>query len=101
MDPAQHIIGKFGGPSVVARIVGVHRTRVSSWQRSREAGGTGGRIPQDHIPALLEYARKAGLNLTADDFLGTAPPTAPEQGEPATQPEPAASGEDNEKWGVT
>ena len=69
MQPAHTIIRKFGGPSAVARIVGVHRTRVSSWQRSRAAGGTGGRVPQDHIPALLKHARENGLELSAADFL--------------------------------
>ena len=69
MQPAQTIIRKLGGPSAVAKIVGVHRTRVSSWQRPRAAGGTGGRVPQDHIPALLKHARENGLDLNAADFL--------------------------------
>ena len=69
MDPAQTIIDKLGGPTLVAGIVGIHRTRVSSWQRSRETGGTDGRVPQNHIPVLLEYARKHGIELTAEDFL--------------------------------
>lgn len=73
MEPAQTIIKKLGGPSAVAEVVGIHRTRVSSWQRSRETGGTGGRIPQNHISALLEHARAKGLALTADDLLRTGP----------------------------
>ena len=69
MEPAQTIIRKLGGPSVVARIVGIHRTRVSSWQRSRAAGGTGGHIPQRHIPTLLAFAREKKADVTAEDFL--------------------------------
>ena len=69
MQPTRIIIRKLGGPSAVARVVGAHRTRVSSWQRSRAAGGTGGRVPQDHIPALLRHARENGLELSAADFL--------------------------------
>lgn len=70
MEPAQTVIKKLGGPSAVAEIVGIHRTRVSSWQRSRETGGTGGRIPQNHIPTLLAHARNQGIDLSADEILG-------------------------------
>jgi hypothetical protein len=72
MEPAQTIIRKLGGPSAVAAVVGIHRTRVSSWQRSRASGGTGGRVPQDHIPVLLDHARRNGIALTADEFLAVA-----------------------------
>ena len=69
MEPAQTIIRKLGGPNAVAGIVEVHRTRVSSWQRSRDSGGTDGRIPQNHIPKLLAFARENGIDLSAADFL--------------------------------
>lgn len=77
MEPAQSIIHKFGGPSAVAEIVGVHRTRVSNWQRSKEAGGTGGRIPQDHHRPLLDYARAHAIDLRAEDFLEPSPEAPP------------------------
>lgn len=91
MEPAQTIIRKLGGPSAVANLVGIHRTRVSSWQRAQARGGTGGRVPQGHIPTLLQAARERGVDLSADDFLppDASPPTAP-QSEPA-QPEPVTS----------
>ena len=69
MEPANRIIDALGGPSKVALIAGVHRTRVSNWKRPREAGGTGGRIPQSHIPILLRAALERGVALSADDFL--------------------------------
>lgn len=69
MNPASRIISALGGPSKVARAVGVHRTRVSNWKRSREVGGTGGLIPQRHIPSLLAFARAEGVALSPADFL--------------------------------
>lgn len=71
VEPAQTIITKLGGPTAVSKIVGVHRTRVSSWKRSRASGGTDGRIPQDHHAALLAFARENGVSLSAEDFLST------------------------------
>lgn len=72
MEPASSIIAKLGGPSAVSRIVGVHRTRVSNWMRSKEVGGTGGNIPFKHVPALLKAAEEKGEKLATDDFLPVA-----------------------------
>lgn len=69
MNPAESIIARLGGVSAVARAAGVHRTRVSNWKRSREDGGTGGRIPQKHIPALLDLAASHGVPLGLSDFF--------------------------------
>jgi len=69
MEPANTIITRMGGPSEVAKVTGVHRTRVSNWKRPREVGGTGGRIPQSHIQILLRVASERGISLTAEDFL--------------------------------
>jgi len=75
MNPAQNIIQKLGGPTVVASAVGIHRTRVSNWQRPRAKGGTGGLIPQGHHLRLIEFAASKGVTLTGNDFL---PSRAPE-----------------------
>lgn len=69
MEPASTIISRLGGPNKVAEIVGVHRTRVSNWKRSKEDGGTGGLIPFKHVMPLLEAAKERGVELSADDFL--------------------------------
>ncbi|ODM79096.1 carph-isopro domain-containing protein [Bradyrhizobium elkanii] len=69
LEPAQTIIQRFGGPSAVASILGVHRTRVSNWQRERAKGGTGGTIPQRYHVALLAHAQEKGIALVAADFL--------------------------------
>jgi hypothetical protein len=71
MEPASTIIQKLGGPSVVAGVVGIHRTRVSSWKRSRASGGTDGRVPQDHIETLIAYAREKGIDLSLADFFAS------------------------------
>lgn len=56
----------------MAEVLGIHRTRVSSWQRSRAAGGTDGRIPQNHIGPLIAFARDKGLEIEVADFFPTA-----------------------------
>ncbi|MFG6083898.1 hypothetical protein ACEUZ9_000133 [Paracoccus litorisediminis] len=53
----------------MARIAGVHRTRPWNWTRSKSEGGTGGIIPFEHIPKLLDAAQSEGIALSADDFL--------------------------------
>lgn len=69
MEPATSIIKALGGPTKVAVIAGVHRTRVHGWTRPKGVGGTGGHIPLPHIPKLLSAAREKGIDLTADDFI--------------------------------
>lgn len=81
MEPAQTIIRKFGGPTAMANLLGIHRTRISSWQRAKSRGGTDGLIPQSYHRRLLDYARSKGIALSADDFL------------PAPAPQPAEAAE--------
>jgi hypothetical protein len=69
MEPAHTIISKLGGPTAVAKVVNVHRTRVSNWKRPRVSGGTDGMIPQRYHRPLLDYAKAAGIALAAEDFL--------------------------------
>lgn len=69
MEPAQRIITLLGGPSAVSRIAGVHRTRVSNWQRPKDSGGTGGIIPFKYAPVLIKAAEDRGEKLSASDFL--------------------------------
>ena len=81
LNPAAKVVDEFGGVKAVVDVTRVHRTRVYLWMRPKEDGGTGGTIPQRHIPTLMAEATKRGLNLTANDFLGIDP--APTQREPA------------------
>ena len=73
MEPASTIIKLFGGPSKVAKIASVHRVRVSNWMRPKSKGGTGGRIPQAHIPVLLAAARERGIDVSAEQMLSATP----------------------------
>lgn len=68
LEPAAGIVEMLGGPSRVARIVGIHRTRVSAWQIARARGGTGGTIPYKHQPALIQYAKANDIPLKPEDF---------------------------------
>jgi len=78
-DPADRIIRKFGGISVVARITGVTVHSVMRWRKLRERGGTGGLIPSRHNRALMEHAVANQLPITASDFLSV-PATSESEG---------------------
>lgn len=70
MEPAASIIAELGGPTKVAKIAGVHPTRVSNWKRAKAVGGTGGRIPQSHHRVILRAAQEAGIGwITAESLL--------------------------------
>lgn len=72
MQPASTILKKLGGPTKISRGIGIHRVRVSNWARPKESGGTGGVVPQRHIPALLAYAKSIGEELGPEDFFPSA-----------------------------
>lgn len=69
MEPANTIIDALGGPTAVAKIVGVHRTRVSMWKVERRKGGSGGLIPMKHAVVLLAAAEAQGIEIAAEDFF--------------------------------
>lgn len=69
MEPAASIIRTFGGTRVVADVCNVHRQTVTNWRLPARKGGTDGRVPQKHIPALLRYAREQGISLELPDFI--------------------------------
>jgi hypothetical protein len=68
MEPANSIITALGGPTAVARAIGVHRTRVSMWKAPREKGGTNGIIPHWQVPKVLKMAEEIGVPLSREDF---------------------------------
>ena len=86
MEPASNIIKSLGGAVQVARIAGVHRTRVYTWMRPRDAGGTGGIIPIRHAGKIIEAARAKGIALSGDDFI----PVNVVDAQSPTQPKEAA-----------
>lgn len=78
-DPADKIIRKFGGLSVVARITSVTVHSVMRWRKPREQGGTGGLIPSRHNQTLLEHAVANDLPITASDFMSVPVASEPER----------------------
>ncbi len=73
MEPASTIIEHFGGEVAIAAITGKSVSAPYRWRSSKDEGGTGGLIPQRHIPVLLAAAREMGKPLDAAAFL---PPVA-------------------------
>lgn len=72
MEPATSIVKKFGGHTVVARICGVHRTRVHSWCSPKASNGSDGQIPMRHAKTLFNEAKRIGLEISAEELLGVA-----------------------------
>lgn len=72
LEPARSVIAKIGGVEAVSAITGKHVSRVYRWMHPKEAGGTGGHIPLNHVPRLLSYAEANGIALTANDFFAQA-----------------------------
>jgi DNA-binding phage protein len=66
MNTASLIVKRLGGPTEVARIVGIHRTKIYDWYRR-------GHIPQAHQLAILRAAQSRGVPLTADEIIGASP----------------------------
>ncbi len=62
LEPAKTIVADLGGHAAVAKIAGVHRTRVFGWLAT-------GTVPLKHIPKLIDAARKQGKDWSADRFL--------------------------------
>jgi hypothetical protein len=69
MEPAASIIKAIGGEAIASQITGTAYTAPYRWQQPKEKGGTGGLIPQRHHPAILQFAREKGINVTAESFL--------------------------------
>lgn len=82
MEPADSIIERLGGVGVVAEITGTAYTAPYRWKAPRDKRGTGGVIPWQHVRPLLDYAKKNGIPLAADDFLPRVE-TVESDGEPA------------------
>src|SRR4051812_27697306 len=76
LEPAASIIHRLGGFAAVAKLCDLHFTQVWRWTQPRSKKGTGGTIPQRHHLLLLAVAKKAGVPLTAADFLPLPEPAA-------------------------
>lgn len=67
--PAARVIKAFGGVRETARVLEISSSTVSRWQKEREEGGTGGRVPTKHQSALLKHSAERGLGLTPADLI--------------------------------
>lgn len=70
--PAERVISAFGGVRATARIIERSSSTVSRWQKPRDQGGTGGRVPSSAQGVLLAHARANGIALTAEDLIADA-----------------------------
>lgn len=67
--PAARVIKAFGGVRETARVLDISSSTVSRWQKPREEGGTGGRVPTKHQAKVLEHSAAKGFGLTADQLI--------------------------------
>lgn len=69
LDPAKSIIDACGGTKVVSDVTGADRTYVWRWTQPKENGGTGGLIPAEYQPVILEWARMNSKQVTPEMFF--------------------------------
>lgn len=69
--PAEKAIAAFGGAKALAEAIDRNVTRIHRWTYPASRGGTGGKIPGSALHDVLDAAKKLGLDLSADDLLGT------------------------------
>jgi hypothetical protein len=69
LTPAEHVIRTIGGVRKTARAIGRTPPTISAWRRSRKEGGTGGDVPNRAHKPILVYARKAKLDISAEDLI--------------------------------
>lgn len=60
--PAEYVIGKFGGQTALAGVIGKGASTVQHWAKV-------GRIPAKWHGVILDAARQAGINLDPSDFV--------------------------------
>lgn len=70
VTPAARVIAAFKGVRETARILNISSSTVSRWQKSKDEGGTGGRVPTKHQAEILRVAKERGVALTAEGLIG-------------------------------
>lgn len=69
-EPAYSIIKALGGDRQVALICGLReRTSPYRWTQPKAQKGSDGLVPSKYVPVLLDYAKRQGIKLTAQDFV--------------------------------
>ncbi len=73
-NPAEQVISRFGGQSMLANLLGKRQSTVQHWAST-------GRIPAQWNQPLMSLARQKGIALEPKDFVATQPhPIAPAPG---------------------
>lgn len=67
--PADLVIERFGGVCALARLLLKNPSTISRWRKSRDEGGTGGLVPSQSQPRLLELAAERGIRLTPTELV--------------------------------
>jgi transposase-like protein len=68
-SPAELVIERFSGVCKLARALGKSPSTISRWKKPRDEGGTGGLVPSQSQPKLLELARERGISLTPTELV--------------------------------
>lgn len=74
LEPAATVVRKMGGVPMVARVLGLTHSAVYRWMWPQRPGpgesrGTGGLIPVRRQQEILEWSRRNGNHIKADDFF--------------------------------
>lgn len=70
LEPAHSIIEAFGGCTRLGNILGLTRSAVALWRSPKRNLPyiPSGQIPEKHIPALRDAAKKYKINLEIDTY---------------------------------
>lgn len=68
LTPAYAVIEKLGGKRAVAEQLGLDKSTLSRWCQPRPQG-TGGIIPQQYWPALMEMARNQEVSINVLELV--------------------------------
>ncbi|EFO33931.1 conserved hypothetical protein [Roseibium sp. TrichSKD4] len=71
MEPASTIIARLHGLKKTAQALGLNQHTVKRWRVPREAGGSGGAIPQKHHYAILVQSMLLGDPLSIEEIALT------------------------------
>jgi len=69
LGPAYEIVSRLGGKTTVAEELKLDKSTLSRWCQPRPLG-TGGVIPQRYWPALIEMARRQGVDINVKELAG-------------------------------
>lgn len=68
-EPAFTVIERLGGKSAVSEALKLDKSTLSRWCQPIDSG-TGGVIPQRYWPALIEMARRQGVDISVKELAG-------------------------------